>query len=132
MFTVNHIAISVSDIYKSVEFYKKFGFKELKSWDAEDNSIRIRMLKLNNIVLEMFCYKEYRELPQTAKSIATDLPVIGTKHFALGVEDILKAKEFVLNNGICEKVEIKKGRLGKPYFFIQDIDGILVEIIEKD
>ena len=132
MFTVNHIAISVSDIDKSVEFYKKFGFKELKSWDAEDNSIRIRMLKLNDIVLEMFCYKEYKELPQTSKSIETDLPVIGTKHFALGVKDILKAKEFVLNNGICEKVEIKKGRLGKPYFFIQDIDGILVEIIENN
>ena len=88
MFNINHIAISVSDIDKSVEFYKKFGFKEFKSWNAEDNSIRIRMLKLNNVVLEMFCYKEYKELPQTAKSIETDLPVIGTKHFALGVEDI--------------------------------------------
>ena len=54
MFNINHIAISVSDIDKSVEFYKRFGFKEFKSWNAEDNSIRIRMLKLNNVVLEMF------------------------------------------------------------------------------
>ncbi len=132
MFTVNHIAISVSDIDKSVEFYKKFGFKELKNWNAEDNSIRIRMLKLNDVVLEIFCYKQYNKLPEEAKSVETDLPVLGTKHFALGVENIIKAKEFILNKHICEKVEIKRGRLGKPYFFIEDIDGILVEIIEND
>lgn len=90
------------------------------------------MLKLNNIVLEIFCYKEYKELPETAKSTATDLPVLGTKHFALGVENIEKAKEFVLQNNICQSVDIKIGRLGKPYFFIKDPDEILVEIIEND
>ena len=90
------------------------------------------MLKLSNTVLEIFCYKEYKELPETAKSTATDLPVLGTKHLALGVEDIEKAKEFVIKNNICKDVEIRKGRLGKEYFFIKDPDGILVEIIEND
>ena len=131
MFNVNHVSISVIDMEKSVEFYKKFGFDDFKSWKAEDESIKINMLKLNNTVLEMFCYKNYTELPETAKSIATDLPVIGTKHFALGVEDIEKAKEFVLNNNIYDNIEIKVGRLGKPYFFIKDPNGILVEIIEN-
>lgn len=90
------------------------------------------MLKLNNIVLEMFCYKEYENLPETAKTTATDLPVLGTKHFALGVENIEQAKEFVIKNEIANDIEIKVGRLGKPYFFIKDPDGILVEIIEND
>lgn len=90
------------------------------------------MLKLNNTVLEIFCYKEYTELPETAKTTATDLPVLGTKHFALGVQNIEQAKEFVLQNSICESVDVKIGRLGKPYFFINDPDGILVEIIEND
>lgn len=132
MFNVNHVAISVINIKRSIEFYKKFGFKEFKEWKAEDESIKINMLKLNNTVLEIFCYKEYKELPETAKSTATDLPVLGTKHFALGVEDIEKAKEFVIKNNICKDVEIRKGRLGKEYFFIKDPDGILVEIIEND
>lgn len=131
MFNVNHVAISVTNIDISIEFYKKFGFKDFKSWKAEDESIKIAMLKLNNTVLEIFCYKEYVKLPQTAKSVATDLPVLGTKHFALGVENIQKAKEFVIENKICESVDIKKGRLGKEYFFISDPDGILVEIIEN-
>ena len=30
------------------------------------------------------------------------------------------------------EIIINKGRLGKPYFFIKDTDGILMEIIEED
>lgn len=131
MFNINHVAISVTNKEASVEFYKKFGFKEFKSWEAEDESIKIEMLKLENMVLEIFCYQENTPLPETAKKIATDLPVIGTKHFALGVENIEEAKKFVIENNICKDVEIKLGRLGKPYFFIADPDGILVEIIEN-
>lgn len=131
MFSVNHISISVIDNKETIEFYKKFGFKEFKKWEAEDGSIKIDMLKLDDTVLEIFCYKEYAELPETAKSIATDLPVIGTKHFALGVENIEKAKEFVIENKISNDIEIKVGRLGKPYFFIKDPNGILVEIIKN-
>lgn len=132
MFNVNHIAISVTNMERSMEFYKKFGFKDFKSWKAEDESIKITMLKLNNTVLEIFCYKQYKNLPETAKLTATDLPILGTKHFALGVEKIEEAKKFVLENKICESVDIKTGRLGKEYFFINDPDGILVEIIEND
>ena len=132
MFNVVHVAISVSNIEKSIDFYKRFGFKEFKSWDAEDESIKIRMLKLNDFILEIFCYKNYIELPETANSTATDLPVLGTKHFALGVSNIEKAKRWVLENKIADEVTINVGRLGKPYFFIKDPDGILVEIIEND
>lgn len=132
MFNINHVAISVTDIEKSVEFYKKFGFQKFKSWKAEDESIKINMLKLNNTILEIFCYKEYTDLPETAKTIATDLQVIGTKHFSLGVESIEEAKEFIIKNKIANDIEIKVGRLGKSYFFIKDPDGILVEIIEND
>mgnify|MGYP001043620190 CR=1 FL=1 len=132
MFNVSHVAISVTNIEKSVEFYKKFSFTDFKSWEAEDKSIIIKVLKLNNTVLEIFCYKNFQKLPITASETATDLPVVGTKHFALGVENIEEAEKFVLENKICKEVYIKTGRLGKKYFFIKDPDLILVEIIEND
>lgn len=47
-------------------------------------------------------------------------------------EKIEKAKEFAIQNDICENIDIKIGRLGKQYFFINDPDEILVEIIEND
>ena len=132
MFNVVHVAISVSDINRTVDFYKKFGFEEFKSWSADDESIKINMLKLDNMILEIFCYKDYDKLPESAKGLADDLKTLGTKHFALGVDDINKAKEFVISHNICDNVNITKGRLGKEYFFISDPDGILVEIIEND
>lgn len=132
MFNIAHVTISVTNIEKTLEFYKQFGFKEFKAWDAEDNSLKIRMLKLNDMLLEIFCYKNYSDLPNTATSTATDLPVLGTKHFALGVQNIEKAKSWVINNKLADEVTINVGRLGKPYFFIKDPDGILVEIIENE
>lgn len=132
MFKITHVAISVSDSKRAIDFYKKFGFEEFKSWMADDESIKINMLKLGNMVLEIFCYKDYESLSENAKTTADDLRVLGTKHFALGVDDINKAKEFVISNNICDNVEITRGRLGKEYFFISDPDGILVEIIEND
>ena len=131
MFNVNHVAISVTDSKKSIEFYKKFGFERFKSWEADDHSIKIDMLKLNNVFLEIFCYKNYTSLPDTSKSTATDLPIVGVKHFALGVSDIEKGKEFAILNELCSKVDVKVGKLGRPYFFITDPDGILIEIIEE-
>lgn len=132
-FNINHVAISVKDMNRSIEFYKNFGFEDYKSWKAEDESIKINMLKLKDVVLEIFCYKEYTKLPETAKLTATDLPVIGTKHFALGVKSIDDAKEFLIRNGLVQdEIKINTGRLGKKYFFIKDPDGILVEVIEND
>lgn len=130
MFGISHVAISVSDMKKSFNFYKKFGFSEFKSY--KDENIEIKMLKLNDMVLEMFCYKEFNKLPEHSKELATDLKTLGTKHFALSVDSIEQGKNFVIENNIKDSVEILTGRLGKNYFFIKDPDGILVEIIEKD
>ena len=114
---------------RSVDFYKKFGFVEFKQY--KDENIEIRLLKLNNILLEIFCYKNFEKMPENAKDLSTDLKILGTKHFALSVESIEEGKKFIINNKINDNVEILTGRLGKKYFFIKDPDGILVEIIEK-
>lgn len=131
MYSISHVALSVSDIRESIEFYEKFGFKTIKEWEATDHSLKIVHLKLNNVVLELFCYKNYIDIPEHSKKLSSDLPVIGTKHFALGVKSIDIAHKDLISKGIISSdLNITLGRLGKRYFFITDPDGILIEIIE--
>lgn len=131
MFDFNHVTISVDNLEKSLNFYKLFGFEKYKEY--HDDSVDIVMLKLGNMILEIFHYMENSELPEHSKNLTTDLKTIGNKHFGLGVRNIEEAKTFVENNNLNDsEITITKGRLGKPYFFIKDPNGILMEIIEEE
>lgn len=130
MFNFNHVTISVSNLEKTLQFYQKFGFEKYKEY--HDESVDIIMLKLGSMILEIFHYQKNYELPNHSTDLALDLPTIGNKHFGLGVKNINEAVKFVLDNNLTTKqIEINEGRLGKPYFFIEDPDGILMEIIEE-
>ena len=131
MFSFNHVTISVDNLDKTLEFYKKFGFEKYKEY--RDENVDIVMLKLKDMVLEIFYYQEREELPEHSKNLGVDLKTTGNKHFGLGVKNIMEAKKFVEDNQLNDsEIIINKGRLGKPYFFIKDPNGILMEIIEED
>lgn len=131
MFNFNHVTISVDNLENTLEFYNKFGFKIYKEY--HDESVDIIMLKLENMILEIFHYQEKEQLPEHSRNLGIDLKTIGNKHFGLGVKDIMEAKRFVEDNNLNDKeIIINKGRLGKPYFFIKDPNGILMELIEED
>jgi len=100
-------------------------------WKAEDDSLSITHLRLGDFILELFCYKEFKSAPNTIHATATDLPVIGTKHLGLRVDSIEDARTDLVAKGIVENdIAINQGRTGPRYFFIEDPDGILVEIME--
>lgn len=130
MFNINHVAISAKNIEETIEFYKKFGFENKKEY--HDENVDIVCLKLNEFVLEIFHYPNSSELPEHSKDLSIDLKTTGNKHFGLGVKNINEAKEFVQENKLNDsEIVIHEGRLGKPYFFIKDPNGILMEIIEN-
>jgi len=131
MFNYDHTAISVKNLQATIDFYKLFGFEIYNQYDSDD--IRIVVLKNappQNIMIELFNYAEFKPLPDSAKSFAIDLPIVGTKHMGFRVKDLDKAADFVIQNNIIDKIEIQPGRLGRRYFLITDPNGILVEIIE--
>ncbi len=131
MFNFNHVTISVDNLENTLKFYKKFGFEKHKEY--HDENVDIVMLKLENMILEIFHYQKKNALPEHSKNLGVDLQTIGNKHFGLGVKNIMEAKKFVENNKLNDgEITINKGRLGKPYFFIKDPNGILMEIIEED
>lgn len=131
MYSIHHTALSVTNRTASVAFYEKLGFKQVHLWEVEDNSLSITHLRLGNFILELFCYKDFTSAPDTIHTTATDLPVIGTKHIGLRVDSIEAARDDLASKGIVDKdISINQGRTGPRYFFIEDPDGILVEIME--
>ncbi len=88
MFNFNHVTISVDNLEDTLIFYKKFGFKLYKEY--HDENVDIVMLKLGNMILEIFHYQEKLQLPEHSKDLGIDLKTIGNKHFGLGVKDIDK------------------------------------------
>lgn len=133
MYAAHHVALSVTDRTKSIEFYNKLGFSEVHFWEAEDKSLNITHLKLNDsdFILELFCFASSQSAPDSIHATSTDLPIIGTKHFGLKVDSIEAARDDLTTKGIVEPdIKITQGRTGPRYFFIEDPDGILVEIAE--
>lgn len=130
MFNIDHYAISVGDVEKSIEFYSKLDFDLLKDWKADDGSVRIVHMMNGDFILEMFCYPDSEKLPDFVENLNDDLKVKGAKHLGLWVKDLESAADYLLQVGVLKsKPTISQGRMGRPYFFIKDPNGIFVEII---
>jgi glyoxylase I family protein len=115
---------------ESVAFYEQFGFRVVVHWKDPHGESKIARLKLGANYLEIFWYRDQVPAPETAGSLATDLPRIGVKRFALKVDSVYEAKNFVEKRDIASNVEVKQGSTGVTYFFIKDPSGILVEFLE--
>ncbi|MDD6806059.1 MAG: VOC family protein, partial [Clostridiales bacterium] len=63
MFEVDHYAISVGNIEKSVAFYEKLEFQVIRDYQAEDGSVRIVHMQNGGFILELFCYPDSAKLP---------------------------------------------------------------------
>lgn len=127
-----HIAISVSNIDKSIYFYKKvFGFNCTKRFYIESLGAEACFLENGNFVIEVFNFMDFKPLPDFKKSLLTDLKVLGVKHFAFKVKNIQKTYEYIKNLKVEIATNITVGGSGLRYFFIKDPDGILIELIEK-
>lgn len=130
MFTFHHVAISVSNIESSKRFYAALGFKTVLDWVSDSDDLAISHLKFGPILLEIFCYREFKE--NNKKTLADDLPELGVKHFGLKVDCLETAKREIVEAGLGdeEDIEVKSGRTGINYFFIRDPDNNFVEIVE--
>jgi len=132
MFDVDHVSFSVKELDKSIEFYEVFGFEVIKRYESDTKDLRLVLMKSkSNMYIDLFNYTNPKDIPNSALNLETDLPVIGTKHMGLRVKDIEAAKDFVLEKNLATEITINEGRLGRKYFFVQDPNGILIEIIEE-
>jgi len=127
----HHVALSVSNLRKSCEFYQKLGFSTAMSWSSPNGDMQIERLKLGTVSLELFCFKEAQASPESSRQLSTDLPRIGCKHFALKCENLNETIQELQQKGFQNIPEITTGKTGVRYVFIKDPDGILLEILEE-
>jgi glyoxylase I family protein len=130
-FSFHHLALSVQDLSRSMTFYRALGFAEVHRYEAPDGSIAISHLALGSMILELFCYTDV-EVPAQPTTMGNDLPVAGIKHFGIAVESVRAAREVLVARGIDPECDIALGRTGIEYFFVQDPDGVWVELVQDD
>ena len=130
MFSVHHGTLSVADLDRSIAFYSHFGFEPVTRWAAEDGSLEIVHLSLGGIILELFCYAANHSQESGRYGVGNDLEQVGVKHLALQVSSLRAAKALLADLGLPTGTEISHGRTEIDYFFVQDPDGLWLEIVE--
>jgi catechol 2,3-dioxygenase-like lactoylglutathione lyase family enzyme len=131
VFQVDHISYSVRDIALSIAFYKVLGFNEIKEWQSKDLLLKMSLLKnKENIIIELVSCANSVSLPNYAKDYKDSLRHIGIRHLALKVESVEEAHVFVSSKGVRNISSIQTGKLGRPYFFVNDPDGNVLEFIQ--
>lgn len=128
---IAHIAVSVSNINKSAEFYRKhFGFRRAEKFRITSLGLTICMLKSKSATLELFEFKKRRSLPGYRKDLDSDLKTVGVKHFAFAAKNIAHTYNKLKESKVKFATDMRTFEDGSRYFFIKDPDGILVEIME--
>lgn len=118
-----HTCYRITDIDKSVEFYGKLGFEELRRMPIRDEAINVFMGLPNDGARLELTY-----------NFGVDSYDIGTGygHIAITVEDLDATLEQLASVGIQpEKPPYTVREGGSRLCFVRDPDGYRIEIIER-
>jgi glyoxylase I family protein len=141
---VRHIGITVSDLDKSLEFYRDYlGFKVEKqmveSGECIDRfsaleGVSVTTVKMSGTeptgMIELLYYHSHNDdSPQSA-----DYPItrVGCSHFALTISDLDSLYENLINAGIRFNYPVQISPDGNVKIaFCRDPDGNLIELVEE-
>ena len=127
----HHVAITVRSIEVARVFYEKFGLQTVHEWSADDGSVKIVQMKLGSMQLELFEYASNRNAEKLQMKRANNLEDLGVKHLGFVVDDIEETLAELQQQGVAPiDQDITNGKTGIKYFFVEDPDGMWVEIVE--
>src|ERR1700761_741804 len=96
---LNHVAIVVSNLEASVEWYvQKLGFRRLYSYSFP--GAKVAFIALGDFRLEIFQTDGASPMSPERETPATNLKMGGINHFALGVDDLDGSLAALRTNGV--------------------------------
>ena len=127
---INHIALAVSDIENSLNFWENaLGLKVEETEEVDAEKVKVSFLNIGNCRLELVQSTD----PESSLGKYLEKKGPGIHHICVEVEDIdLMVKQLIVKgiNVINEKPKVKKD--GKKYVFIhpESTQGVLVELYQ--
>jgi catechol 2,3-dioxygenase-like lactoylglutathione lyase family enzyme len=128
---VLHVGISVSDMERSLKWYKEvLGFDQLLKDDyVPPLGARICFIRgCGGFEIELFQYDAPKAIPSDRLVPNTDLQTIGTKHAAFETDDMPALKAHFVACGVDIAHEVTMD--GEAVMFVRDPDGVLLEFIQ--
>ena len=137
---VRHVGIVVSDMEKSLKFYRDLLGLKVKSLEDEEGEFLDNMLAHENVknkVAKLYA-KNDNALVELVESIShprnktdRDFFTIGTSHFALTVDNIDETYDYLIKNGVkfTAPPQQTPDRFAKVTF-CEDPDGTPIELVE--
>lgn len=122
---INHIAIIVSDLEVSRNFYvKKLGFKVIHEIERPERRSTIIYLDAGNCIIELFSFPDPPKRPAWPEAC-------GLRHVAFNADDFDAAVKKMNDCGVETGAVRIDARTGKRLTFFNDPDGLPIEICEE-
>lgn len=123
---VHHIAIICSDYQKSLDFYTRvLGLSVLaEHYRAERNSYKADLALDDQYVIELFSFPSPPPRP-------THPEAAGLRHLAFEVAHLNDELKELERLGVPHEVVRTDPYTGKRFVFLQDPDGLPIELYEK-
>ena len=123
---IHHIAIICSDYQRSLDFYTKvLGLEVIAEHYREARQSYKADLALNGqYVVELFSFPSPPPRPSYPEAA-------GLRHLAFVVDDINEAAAELERMGVDHEAVRSDEYTGKRFFFMQDPDGLPIELYER-
>ena len=122
--SVGHVAIRVKDIERSLDFYvRQLGFAEMLRLNYSDDSLFLIYLRITDTqYLELF--------PHGVGDRVPGREALAINHLCVTTDDIEQTLRDLAEAGIPLTRELKVGPDGNRQAWIEDPDGVRIEIME--
>jgi catechol 2,3-dioxygenase-like lactoylglutathione lyase family enzyme len=124
--TMHHVAVTVTDLDRSIAFYEVLGFARGATLGPSDGSRTIVQMVKGDGMIELVGYAAEVELPHATGGA----PIAGLKHIGLHTADVRATLAELESLGLIRPgVPVNQAGAGITMAFIEDPDGTSIEIL---